>query len=327
MRARLTFGFAIAFVVFVAFAVFAVIGSSQADEWPSRPIRTIIPLSPGSAADIVPRIVFEQLSAQLGQPTVMENRPGASGTIAARAVATADADGYTLLAHSTAHVISPATVANVPYDPIKDFAAVAPLGNLPLVLVVAPSKNIKTIQELVTLGKQRPLTFGSIGVGSPIHLAMERLRLSAGFQGQAIPFKGAPEAVLEVATGRVDMYYSPVSAALPLIRDGKLLALAVSSQERAASLPDVPTTQEAGYANSAYQFWIGVFAPAKTPRDIVNKLNAEIRKSLQVPSVRERFSQLGVQPMAMNAEQFDKFVKHELVLNAELAKAAGLAPQ
>ena len=300
---------------------------SRADEWPSRPIRTIVPLSPGSAADIVPRIVFEQLSAQLGQPTIVENRPGASGTIAARAVATADADGYMLLAHSTAHVISPSTVANIPYDPIKDFTAVAPLGNLPLVLVVAPSKNIKTIQELVALGKQRPLTFGSIGVGSPIHLAMERLRLSAGFQEQAIPFKGAPEAVLEAVTGRIDMYYSPVSAALPLIRDGKLLALAVSSPERVASLPDVPTTQEAGYANSSYQFWIGIFAPAKTPRDVVNKLNTEIQKSLQVPSVRERFAQLGVQPMAMSAEQFDKFVKDELVLNAELAKAAGLTPQ
>jgi tripartite-type tricarboxylate transporter receptor subunit TctC len=321
MYARLIFSFALALTAFVATA------TSQADEWPSRPLRAIIPLSPGSAADVVPRIVFEQLQGQVGQPTIVKNRPGASGTIAARAVATADADGYTLLAHSTAHVISPSTVANIPYDPIKDFTAIAPLGNLPLVLVIAPSKNIKTIQELVALGKQRPLTFGSIGVGSPIHLAFERLRLSAGFQEQAIPFKGAPEAVLEVVTGRIDVYYSPVSAALPLIRDGKLLALAVSSPQRVASLPDVPTTVEAGYANSSYQFWIGLFAPAKTPRDVVNRLNTEIQKSLQVPSVRERFAQLGVQTMAMGVEQFDKFVNDELVLNAELAKAAGLTPQ
>jgi tripartite-type tricarboxylate transporter receptor subunit TctC len=321
MRVRLTF------ILAIALAAFAATGSSQADEWPSRPIRVMIPLSPGSAADVVPRIVFDQLSAPLGQPTVVENRPGASGTIAARAVAAADPDGYMLLAHSTAHVISPSTVANIPYDPIKDFAAVAPLGNLPLVLVIAPSKNIKTVQELVALGKTRPITFGSIGVGSPIHLAFERLRLSAGFQEQAIPFKGAPEAVLEVMTGRVDVYYSPVSAALPLIRDGKLLALAVSSPERAATLPDVPTTQEAGYPNSAYQFWIGVFAPAKTPRDVVNKLNTEIQKALQVPGVREKLATLGVQPMAMGTEQFDKFVKDELKVNAELAKAAGLTPQ
>lgn len=321
MCARLAYGFAIALTALL------VSGSSQADEWPSRPIRAIIPLSAGSAADVVPRIVFDQLSAQVGQPTVVENRPGASGTIAARAVATADPDGYTLLAHSSAHVISPSTVANIPYDPIKDFAAVAPLGNLPLVLVIAPSKNIKTVQELVALGKTRPITFGSIGVGSPIHLAMERFRLSAGFQEQAIPFKGAPEALLEVMTGRVDVYYAPVTAALPLVRDGKLLALAVSSPVRVAALPDVPTTLESGYANSDYRFWIGVFAPAKTPRDIVNKLNGEIQKALQVPSVRERLAKLGVQPMAMNTGEFDKFVKDELKINAELAKAAGLMPQ
>lgn len=321
MCARLAYGFAI------ALTALSVSGSSQADEWPSRPIRAIIPLSAGSAADVVPRIVFDQLSAQVGQPTVIENRPGASGTIAARAVATADPDGYTLLAHSSAHVISPSTVANIPYDPIKDFAAVAPLGNLPLVLVIAPSKNIKTVQELVALGKTRPITFGSIGVGSPIHLAMERFRLSAGFQEQAIPFKGAPEALLEVMTGRVDVYYAPVTAALPLIRDGKLLALAVSSPVRVAALPDVPTTLESGYTNSDYRFWIGVFAPAKTPRDIVNKLNSEIQKALQVPSVRERLAKLGVQPMAMNTGEFDKFVNDELKINAELAKAAGLMPQ
>jgi tripartite-type tricarboxylate transporter receptor subunit TctC len=325
MRARISFGLAIA--TLATFAMLATSGSARAEEWPSRPIRLMIPLSPGSAADVVPRIVFEQLQTPLGQPTVVENRPGASGTIAARAVALADPDGYTLLAHSTAHVISPSTVANIPYDPIKDFTAIAPLGNLPLVLVIAPSKNIKTIQELVALGKQRPLTFGSIGVGSPIHLAFERLRLSAGFQEQAIPFKGAPEAVLEVVTGRIDVYYSPVSAALPLIRDGKLLALAVSSPQRVASLPDVPTTVEAGYPNSSYQFWIGLFAPAKTPRDVVNRLNAEVQKAVQAPAVRERFAQLGVQPMAMGVEEFDKFVKSELALNAELANAAGLVPQ
>lgn len=313
-----------ALIFATALAALSASGGSRADEWPSRPIRAIIPLSPGSAADIVPRIVFEQLSAQLGQQTIVENRPGASGTIAARAVATADPDGYTLLAHSSAHVISPSTVANLSYDPIKDFAAVAPLGNLPLVLVISPSKNIKTIQELVALGKQRPITFGSIGVGSPIHLAMERLRLSAGFQEQAIPFKGAPEALLEVMTGRVDVYYSPVTAALPSIRDGKLVALAVSSPTRAHTLPDVPTTEESGYPNSSYQFWIGVFAPVKTPRNIVVKLNTEIQRALQLPGVRDKLGKIGVEPMEMNSEKFGAFVEHELTINAELAKAAGL---
>ena len=309
----------------VACAALAWVTGSRADEWPSRPIRAIIPLSPGSAADVIPRIVFEQLSAQLGQPVVIENRPGASGTIAARAVAGADPDGYTLLAHSSAHIIAPSTVAHLPYDPIKDFAAVAPLGNLPNVLVIAPAKNIKTVQELVAEGKKRTITFGSIGVGSPITMAMERFRLSAGFNAQAIPFKGAPEALVEVITGRVDVYYSPVLAALPFIKDGKVLPLAVSSPTRAAILPDVPTTLESGYPNSAYRFWIGVFAPARTPPDIVNKLNTEIQKALQVPAVRERLTHLGVQPMAMNAGAFDKFVKEDLTINAELAKAAGIS--
>jgi tripartite-type tricarboxylate transporter receptor subunit TctC len=316
-----------ALVFAVVFASLAATSGTRADQWPTKPIRVIVPLSPGSAADIIPRIVFEQVAAQLGQSAVIENRPGASGTIGARAVATADPDGYTLLAHSSAHIIAPSTVANLPYDPIKDFAAVAPLVNLPNVLVIAPSRNIKTVQELVAEGKKRPITFGSIGVGSPIHMTMERFRISAGFKAQAIPFKGAPEALVEVMTGRVDVYYSPITAALPFIRDGKLLALSVSSPTRASTLPDVPTTLESGYPNSAYRFWIGVFAPAKTPHDIVNKLNAEIQKALQETAVREKLAKLGVQPMAMTAEQFDKFAKDELAINAELAKAAGISAQ
>ena len=171
-----------ALVFAVVLASLAAPSGARADQWPTKPIRVIVPLSPGSAADIIPRIVFEQVAAQLGQSAVIENRPGASGTIGARAVATADPDGYTLLAHSSAHIIAPSTVANLPYDPIKDFAAVAPLVNLPNVLVIAPSKNIKTVQELVAEGKKRPITFGSIGVGSPIHMTMERFRIERRIQ-------------------------------------------------------------------------------------------------------------------------------------------------
>ncbi|HZL40012.1 MAG TPA: tripartite tricarboxylate transporter substrate binding protein [Pseudolabrys sp.] len=316
-----------ALIFTLALAALAAVAMARAGDWPTKPIRVIVPLSPGSAADIIPRIVFEQVSAQLGQPIIVENKPGASGTIGARAVQMADPDGYTLLAHSSAHIIAPSTVANLSYDPIKDFAAVAPLGNLPNVLVIAPSANIKTLQELVAIGKQRPITFGSIGPGSPITLAMQRLRLSAGFKVQDIPFKGAPEALVEVMTGRVDTYYSPLLAALPYITSGKLLALAVSSPTRAPTIPDVPTTQEAGYANSAYRFWIGVFAPAKTPPAIVEKLNAEIQKAMQEPLVRAKLAKLGVQPMAMKTAEFEKFVKEELQINSELVKAAGIVPQ
>jgi tripartite-type tricarboxylate transporter receptor subunit TctC len=322
MRKRL------ALLVAAAVATLVVPGAaSRADDWPARPIRVIVPLSPGSAADVVPRIVFEQVSAQIGQPIVVENRPGASGTIGAHAVANANPDGYTLLAHSSAHVIAKSTVANIPYDPVRDFTPVAPLGNLPNVLVIAPDKNIKTLKELVARGRKEPVTFGSIGVGSPIHLAMERLRLSANFQAQAVTFKGAPEAMLEVMTGRIDVYYAPVSAALSMINSGKVLALAVSSPARAATLPNVPTSVEAGYPNSSYQFWLGVFAPAKTPSPIVERLNAEIEKALQVPEVRAKLEKLGVQPMAMKPQAFAQFVKDELNANTELTKLAGISAQ
>jgi tripartite-type tricarboxylate transporter receptor subunit TctC len=201
------------------------------------------------------------------------------------------------------------------------------LGNLPSVLVVAPSKNIRTVQDLVALGKQRAITFGVIGVGSPIYLTMERFRLSAGFQGQPIPFRGAPEALTEVMTGRVDVYYSPVLAALPFIRSGQLLPLAVSSSKRTSILPDVPTTLEAGYPDSEYNFWIGVFAPAKTPPAIVGRLNRDISNVLRDPAVREKLAKLGVEPMEMTADEFNAFVRKELVLNANLAKAAGISPR
>jgi tripartite-type tricarboxylate transporter receptor subunit TctC len=321
MHKRLALAFAFGFASIVAMS------AAMAEEWPSRPIHAIVPLSAGSAVDVVPRIVFEQLSKQLKQPIIVENKPGASGTIGARVVVTAEPDGYTILAHSSALVIAPSTVPNLPYDPIKDLTPVAALANLPNVLVVSPSTNIKTIKDLVALGKQRPITFGSIGVGNPVQLSMQRLRMSAGFDVRTITFRGAPEAIVEAMTGRIDAYYSPVTNALPLIRDHKLIPLVVSSPTRSSVLPDVPTSEEAGYPNSAYRFWIGIFAPAKTPAAIVDKLSKEIEKALLVPEVQEKLAKLGVQPMSMNDKQFAEFVKHELVVNTELTKAAGIAVQ
>jgi tripartite-type tricarboxylate transporter receptor subunit TctC len=323
----LQFSFSSRIGIALALCVMLAAGDGQTAEWPTRAVRVVVPLTPGSAADVVPRIVFEQVSAQLGQAFVVENRAGASGAIGAHAVATSSPDGYTILAHSSAHVISKSTVANLSYDPLKDFSPVAPLGNLPNVLVVSPEKHIKTVQQLVSIGKEREITFGSIGVGSPIHLAMERFRLSAGFKARPITFRGAPEAMIEVMAGRVDAYYAPVLAALAGIRSGQLLPLAVSSPQRVSILPDVPTTEEAGYPESSYQFWLGVFAPAKTPPEIVARLNAEIEKALQVPAVKEKLESLGVQPMAMSPVKFTQFVEDQLEVNARLAKAAGIAPQ
>jgi tripartite-type tricarboxylate transporter receptor subunit TctC len=313
------------FRAFLSLAVFALsLGSAAAQEWPARTIRAVVPLTAGSAVDIVPRIVLEQVATQLGQTIVVDNRTGASGTIGTRAVATAPPDGYTLLAHSSALVISPLTVANAHYDPLKDFVAVAPLGNLPNVLVIAPAKNIHTLQELVAAARSRPLTFGIVGVGTPIYLTTEKFRLAANFAADPIPFRGAPEVLTEVMTGRVDFYYAPVSAALGFVRDGKLLALSVSSAQRSAALPDVPTSLEAGYPNSDFNFWIGVFAPAGTPHAIVARLNREIGKALQVPAVREKLAIQGVDPLEMDAATFDRFVRAEVASTTELAKALDL---
>jgi tripartite-type tricarboxylate transporter receptor subunit TctC len=221
-------------------------------------------------------------------------------------------------------VISPLTVANAHYDPVKDFEAVAPLGNLPNVLVIAPAKNVHTVQELVAAAHKRPVTFGLVGVGTPIYLTTEKFRLAANFPADPIPFRGAPEVLTEVMTGRVDFYYAPVSAALGFIRDGKLLALSVSSAQRSAALPEVPTSLEAGYPNSDFNFWIGVFAPAGTPRAIVERLNREIGKALQVPAVREKLAIQGIDPLEMDTATFDRFVKDEAASMAVLAKALDL---
>jgi tripartite-type tricarboxylate transporter receptor subunit TctC len=300
--------------------------AAVAEDWPARTIRAVVPLTAGSAVDIVPRIVFEEVSKALGQTIVVDNRTGASGTIGTRAVATAAPDGYTLLAHSSALVISPFTVANAHYDALKDFVPVASLGNLPNVLVIAPGKNIHTAKELVAAAQARPITFGVVGFGTPIYLTTEKFRLAARFAADPIPFRGAPEALTEVMTGRVDFYYAPVSAALGFIRDGKLTALTVSSAQRSAALPNVPTSLEAGYPNSDFNFWIGVFAPAGTPRTIVERLNREIGKALQMPSVREKFAAQGVDPLEMDTTTFERFVKDEVSSTAVLAKSLDLKP-
>lgn len=306
--------------------VFGAIAIAGAETWPSKPIKAIIPFGAGSATDVVPRIVFEQLSQQLGQQIIIENRPGAGGTIGSSAVAKSDPDGYTLLVHSSAHSITPALYGNLNYSTSDDFAAVGPMGNVPNVLIIAPSKGLTNVQDFVKKAKANPGTFNfaSLGVGSAVYLSAERFRVSAGYDAVHIPFKGGPEALTEIISGRVDYYFCPLATALPFIKDGKLLGLAVSSPKRAAALPDVPTTLESGFANSDYTFWIGVFAPAKTPRAIIDKLHAEMTKAINTPAVREKLAKLGVEPMVFTPQAFDAHVKKEIATYGEFAKVAGL---
>ena len=299
---------------------------SCAQSWPTKPIRVIVPFTAGSTIDIVARIVFEPLGQQLGQPLVIENRGGAGGTVGAAAVAHAEPDGYTLMAHSSAHVNTPAIYPHAPYDTVNDFAAVAAFGSSPNVTVVAPEKGIKTLQQLVAAAKAKPgsITFGSAGVGSATHITAEKLRFSAGFEALHIPFRGMPEVLTEIMSGRVDFTCSSIATALPFIRERKLVALAVSTPQRSSALPDVPTTLEAGYKDSDYTFWNALFAPAKTPREIVDKLAQETQNALAAPGVREKLAQQGIDPMPITPADFDAQIRREVASILALAKAANL---
>jgi tripartite-type tricarboxylate transporter receptor subunit TctC len=299
---------------------------AKAQAWPTKPLRAIVPYGAGSTTDIVPRVVFDQLSSQLGQSIIVENRPGAGGTIGSAFVAKADPDGYTLLVNSSAHAIAPALYPTLSYNPARDFAAVIPLGVSPNVLVVSPSKGFKTVADLVAAAKAKPggLTFSSVGIGTATHLSAERFRASAGINVVHVPFKGGAEAMTEVMAGRVDFFFGPVGLVLPLVREGKLTALVVNGTERSAALPDVPTTTQAGFANAEYPIWFGLFLPAKAPREIVDKLHDETLKALQTSAVQDKLATLGVDPMVMTPKEFDAYVEKEIAVNAALVKAVDI---
>jgi tripartite-type tricarboxylate transporter receptor subunit TctC len=306
----------------------AVTPGALAQTWPDRPITAVVPFAAGAANDIVGRIVYEQVSKQISQPIVVENRPGAGGTIGANAVAKAAPNGYTILIHSSSFASSIVLHKSLPYDTLNDFAPVLPLGNSPTVLVTAPSKGFKTAAELIAAAKAKPgaMNFASAGVGSTSHLAAERFRRSAGIEAQHVPFRGPNEAFTEVLAGRIDFYFLPLAPALPLVQQGQLTALAVSSEKRALALPEVPTTTELGFKDSIFLFWTGVFLPAKTPRDIVNKLHAESTKALQVPAVQERIAKTGNEPMPMSVAEFETFFKEDTTAIVKLMQQIGIKP-
>jgi tripartite-type tricarboxylate transporter receptor subunit TctC len=254
----------------------------------------------------------------------VENRPGASTTIAAAFVAKAEPDGYTLLVHASAHSAAPAVYPHLSYDVAHDFAGIAVFGTVPNVTVISPAKGIRTLKELVDAAKKRPMTFASAGVGSATHWAVERLKIAAGFNATHVPFKGGPEALTQVASGEVDFMSIGVSSGMPFLRSGRLIALAVSTPTRSSALPDVPTTIELGYPDSDYIFWNGMLAPAKTPRDIVNRLHEETTKLLRQPSVAEKLKPQGLEPMPLAPAQFDALIAKEIESNKALVKAAGL---
>jgi len=297
---------------------------ARAQNWPARPIRAMVPFSAGSSLDIVARIVLDPVSSQLGQPIVIENRGGGGGTIGTAIVSKAESDGYTLLIQASAHSAAPAAYPNIAYDPVRDFSAVIPFGTVPNVTVVSADKGIKSLKELVAAAKGGSLTYGSAGTGSATHWAAERLRVAAGFDAVHVPFRGGPEALTEVVAGRVDFSCMGISSALAFIRDGKLTPLAVSTLKRSSALPDVPTTLEAGYPDSDYNFWMGMLVPSGTPRPIMDRLYEETQKALQLPAVKDKFAPQGIEPLPLKSAEFDALIKKEIDINLALVKAAGI---
>ncbi len=307
-----------------ALATAALPGVTWARNWPDKPIRAIVPFTPGSTTDIIGRIVLSELSGALGQSIVVENRAGAGGTIGTDLVAKSEPDGYTVLVHASAHSAAPAAYPRAPYNAARDLAGVTIFGVVPNVTVISPAKGIKTLSELVETAKKRNVTFASAGVGSATHWAAERLILSAGIKATHVPYKGGPEALTDVMTGRVDFMCTGVSSGLNFIRSGKLLPLAVSTTKRSSALPEVPTTIEAGFPNSDYTFWNGLLVPAKTPRPIVDRLYHETVKVLTHPAVKEKFKPQAVETMPLKPTEFDALIAKEIKNNLAIVKAAGL---
>lgn len=298
-----------------------------ANGWPEKAIHVIVPFGAGSLADLVPRIIFDRVSERIHQPIIIENRPGAGGTRGATAVAASSPDGYTILVNSNAQVNAPLLYAHLSYR-AGDFAAVAALVTYPDALIIAPSKHITTLKQFVRVAKARKdgMTFAAFGIGTAAYMSAERFRLSTGYDAIHVPFKGAPAAILEVVEGRVDYCFCGVGTSLPFIRQGSLLALAVSTPTRSPLLPDVPTTIEAGFPDSDYTPWIGLFAPAQTSRDVIERLHDEVIAALKERSVQAKLTALGTDPAVMSISKFEAFVEHDAALNKRLINALGLKP-
>ena len=307
-------------------AIVAAIQPAGAQTYPSKPIRVINPFGVGSATDVIPRIILEQVQQNIGQPVLVEARPGAGGTTDTAQVVNAEPDGYTLLVNSSAHTLTPAMYKSLAFDPSRDLVGVAMLGVMPQVLITSPAKGLKTLAAFVADAKAKPGTYNyaSTGVGAATHVSVEKFRLAAKFEATHVPFKSGAEGISEVVAGRMDFYFCPIGTALPFIQEGRLLGLAVSTPKRAVALPNVPTTIEAGYPNSDYTFWFALFAPAKTPRPIVERLHQEAMKALESPSVKSRLAQNGVEPLVMSPADLDKLVATEIKDNIELIKTLGL---
>jgi tripartite-type tricarboxylate transporter receptor subunit TctC len=305
------------------------VSDGTAQGYPTRPVRVIVPVTAGSAIDTVARAVGKKLAELWGQPVVVDNRTGAGGIIATGVVAKAPPDGYTLLAHSSGFAVSAKYYATLPYDPVRDLVAVAPLGTQPYVLAVSPSAGFQTAGRLIAAAKAKPgqLNFGSAGIGTGTHMVAEKFRIAAAIDVVHIAYKGGPEALSDTVSGRLTYYFPPVALALPHIQAGKLFPLGVSSARRSSLLPDVPTLAEAGLGDFEDSFWKGMWAPAGVPAELVQKIAGDTALALASADLRERLLKLGVEPMSMSPLEFARFVRDEMEATARVMQLAGIKPQ
>jgi tripartite-type tricarboxylate transporter receptor subunit TctC len=295
-------------------------------DYPNKPIRVVIGFGAGSTVDISARVIGRGLSESWKQQVIADNRPSAGGIIAAQLVAGANPDGYTLLSVSASHAVAPAMYSKLPYDTAKDFAGITTTVSVPAVLVVAPGLGVRNVKDLIAMAGAKPgqITFSSAGIGSATHFSAELFVSLAGLNVIHVPYKSVPDQITEVMVGRVQFTLAPASNAVPFIRDGKLLALAVSPAKRVAVLPDVPTLMEAGVPGYQWQTWFGLLAPAKTPRPIVAKLNQEVSRILNLADSKERWNAIGAEPVPIAPEAFDKYIAEQISLFSKLAKAANI---
>ena len=300
-----------------------------ADNWPTRPVRAIISFPPGSATDIIGRVVAAKLTEYWGQTVVADNRGGAGGVLGSQAVAQAAPDGYTLLINSNAHAVNPSIYAKLPYDTVKDFTSIAPLVSAPNVLMTSTGSRVKTVSELVADAKARPgkINFASAGIGSGTHLSLEKFKMMAGIDVTHIPYKGTGEVITDILGGRVDYYFCPISAGIGYIKDNKVRAIAVSSIKRSRQLPDVPTVAEGGVKGYDSGLWFGVWGPERLPAPLFDKIWKDTDRALAAPDVIERMAKLASEPMHMKPAEFSDFVKSEIADTAKVVKAAGIKPQ
>ena len=303
---------------------------AAAQGYPTKAIRMIVPFPPGGPNDILGRVVAQKLTEQLGQQVVIDNRGGAGGTIGAELAARAVPDGYTLLLGGTASLsINPGLHRKLPYDPLKDFAPVSLVGTAPSILVTHPSLPVKAVRDVIALARAKPgqLNFASAGIGTPPHLAGELFKSMAGVDMVHVPYKGGGPALVDLIAGQVNMYFSGISAALPLVKDGKLRGIAVTSAKRTALMPDTPTIAESGLPGYEVGNWYAIVAPAATPKAIVMRLNHEIVTALAVQDVKKRFVELAADPVGSTPEELLKYNRGEIAKWARVIKSAGIKPE